>query len=46
MVFNGSVHWLQIIFQEKNIFSNMFKKPQKPAQGAAADKVLWFDSID
>ncbi|XP_034559288.1 titin-like isoform X2 [Notolabrus celidotus] len=26
--------------KEKNIFSNMFKKPQKPAEGAAADKDL------
>ncbi|KAJ4936712.1 hypothetical protein JOQ06_001299 [Pogonophryne albipinna] len=26
--------------KEKNIFSNMFKKPQKPAEGAAADKEL------
>ncbi|CAK6974802.1 claspin-like [Scomber scombrus] len=26
--------------KEKNIFSNMFKKPQKPAEGAAAEKEL------
>ncbi|KAK1879588.1 Apolipoprotein L3 [Dissostichus eleginoides] len=30
--------------KEKNIFSNMFKKPQKPAEGAAADKDELLDS--
>lgn len=45
VVSNGSVRWPQSIFQEKNIFSNMFKKPQKPAEGTAAEKVLRFDPV-
>ena len=40
---DGAVTDTKYFFQEKNIFSNMFKKPQKPAEGAAADKVQRFD---